>query len=66
MSFFFADLQDVPTTPESKNTENKVQVPHDETASEKSVADTPSDTPTPRHTIELDRNVTIKLGNIIT
>lgn len=59
-NIFFILLKDNPKSPETTNMEKQDQVPHDETASEKSIPVTP----TPRHTIELDRNVTIKLGNI--
>lgn len=41
--------------------EEKVQVPHDESATEKST----SVTDAPCHTIEMDRNVTIKLGRFL-
>lgn len=67
------DLKEIPKSPETINVEKKEdQVPHDESASEKSTSEksasekSTSATDTPCHTIELDRNVTIKLGKFLT
>lgn len=70
---FSVDSKDLPKSPETNSTDDKEdKVPHDGSASEKSLSDKSVDgksaseqsssTDTPRHKIVLDRNVCIKLG----